>query len=227
WDGGELECNGDRLLLDACIAADSRIELACRASDELAPFTALLPGEADADEVISTWRPQPQPYLHTDGAKLPWVRAEAVRPPRRETGTGTWELLLQQGARGRYLQLRLRFFGNGTTTPWLRAMRVWYPRFSYPARFLPAVYREDATAADFVERFLANLEGINTNLEGKIAQVQALIDPRSVPAETLSWLAGWFDLALDPAWDEARRRLFVKHAMAFFQWRGTVHGIRM
>src|SRR5262249_15599988 len=48
-DGGELQCNWDRLLLDACIAADSRIELACRASDELAPFTALLPGEADAD----------------------------------------------------------------------------------------------------------------------------------------------------------------------------------
>lgn len=226
FDGGELQCSWDRVMLDACIAADSRIEVACRASDEQAPFAALSPGEDDAEEAIGTWRPQPQPYLRGDGAELPWVRAQAVRLLRRETGTGTWELLLQ-GTRGRYLQVRLRLSGNGTATPWLRAMRVWYPRFSYSARFLPAVYREDATAADFVERFLANLEGINTNLEGRIAHVEALFDPRCVPAETLSWLAGWFDLALDPTWDEDRRRLFVKNAMAFFQWRGTVHGLRM
>ncbi|MGC2775397.1 MAG: phage tail protein [Bradyrhizobium sp.] len=226
FDGGELQCVWDRLMLDACIAADSRIEIWCRASDERIRSADPSSGAADADEAIGAWRAQPSPYLRGDGAELPWVRAQAVRPPRRETGTGTWELLLQ-GARGRYLQLRLLLSGNGTATPWLRALRVWYPRFSYPQRFLPGVFREDPASADFLERFLANVEGINTKLEGNIAQVQALIDPQSAPAETLAWLAEWFDVALDPTWDEQRRRLFVKHAMTFFRWRGTVHGLRM
>jgi len=220
FDGQDLQCVWDRVLLDACCPADCRIEVWCRAADEtLAPGT-------DAEALPGTWVRQPQPRLRSDGAELPWLRVPAQGPTRRESGAGTWELLLQ-GARGRYLQLRLRLTGNGTLTPWLRALRCWYPRLSYPARFLPAVYREDPRQGDFLERFLANMEGVNTELEGRIAQAQALFDPRCVPAESLDWLASWFDLALDPAWDERRRRLLVAHAMDFFRWRGTVHGLRV
>jgi len=226
FDGLELQCVWDRVMLDACITADARVEVWCRASDERVRVDGAPPDAADAWEVVGAWHAQPLPYLRADGAELPWLRAEAARRTRRETGTGTWELLLQN-VRGRYLQLRLRLSGNGTATPWLRALRVWYPRFSYAQRFLPAVFREDAVAGDFLERFLANPEGINTGLEGRIAQIQALFDPRCAPAESLAWLAEWFDLALDPNWQDWRQRLFIKHAMDFFQWRGTVHGLRL
>ncbi len=220
FDGHDLQCVWDRVLLDACCPADCRIEIWCRTADETpAPGT-------DAAALPGIWVSQPQPRLRSDGAELPWLRAPAQGPTRREAGAGTWELLLQ-GTRGRYLQLRLRLTGNGALTPWLRALRCWYPRLSYPARFLPAVYREDPRQGDFLERFLANMEGVNTELEGRIAQAQALFDPRCVPAESLDWLASWFDLALDPAWDERRRRLLVAHAMDFFRWRGTVHGLRV
>ena len=151
----------DRVMLDACIPADSRIEVWCRAADERVPMASSSTGDANGDEVLGGWTAQPRPYLRADGAELPWLRAEAVRVTRREAGTGTWELLLQN-ARGRYLQLRLRLSGNGTVTPWVRALRAWYPRFSYPQRFLPAVYREDPFAGSFIDRFLANMEGINT-----------------------------------------------------------------
>ena len=147
-------------------------------------------------------------------------------PPAGKPAPVPGELLLQN-MRGRYLQVKLRFSGNGMVTPRLRALRAWYPRFSYPQRFLPAVYREDPAAGDFLERFLANMEGINTQIEDRIVQIQALFDPRSAPAETLEWLAAWFDVALDPKWEEWRRRLFIRHIMHFFRWRGTAHGLRL
>jgi len=224
FDGLELQCTWDRLMFDAVIGADSQVEIWCRVADEVAPSP--LAATDAVDEVIGAWITQPAPYLRDDGAELAWLSAQAARRTRRKNGVGTWELLLQ-GARGRYLQLRLRLTGNGTATPRLRAMRAWYPRFSYAQRFLPAVYREDAVAADFVERFLANFEGINTTIEERIVHVQALFDPRCAPGENLAWLASWFDVALDPSWEPWRQRLFIKHAMDFFQWRGTVHGLRM
>ncbi len=177
-------------------------------------------------EPLAPWLAQPGLRLRTDGPELPWLRAEARQPSITGAGSGTWELLLQ-GQRGRWLQLRLRLAGNGGTSPRLRALRAWYPRFSYPQRFLPAVYREAPVHADFLERFLANMEQVNTQIEDRIASVQALFDPASTPAEALDWLAAWFDLALDPAWDERRRRLLVANAPTFFRWRGTAHGLRM
>src|SRR5207249_1428742 len=90
------------------------------------------------------WVPEPSPRLRDTGPELPWLRREAARVTRRESGVGTWELLLQH-ARGRLLQLRVRLRSrSGTDTPRVRALRVWSPRFSYTQRFLPAVYREDA-----------------------------------------------------------------------------------
>jgi phage tail-like protein len=106
-------------------------------------------------------------------------------------------------------------------------LRAYYPRFSYLSNYLPGVYREDQQSASFLDRFLANVEGLYTTLEDKIAAAQILFDVRSAPREVLDWLAGWFGVALDPSWDEARRRMFIAHAMDFFQYRGTIRGLTM
>ncbi|MCA3136075.1 MAG: hypothetical protein ING70_10905 [Rhodocyclaceae bacterium] len=212
FDGKQPDCVWHRLLIDGCIPPDCRVRVWSRAGDD--------PDVLD----VQPWLEEPSPYLRSDGNELPWLRA-----PWKLSGTageGTWELLLR-GARGRYLRLRLDLEGNERNTPRLRALRVWYPRFSYLGEYLPAVYREDASSAAFLDGFLANLEGFWTATEDRMAAAQVLFDWRSAPADALEWLAGWFGVALDPAWDEQRRRLFIRHAMLFFQWRGTAHGLRL
>ena len=105
-------------------------------------------------------------------------------------------------------------------------MRAYYPRFSYLHEYLPAVYREDSRSASFLDRFLANVEGLYTVLEGQIELAEVLLDSRTAPAEYLEWLAGWFGAMMDPSWNDRRRRLFLDFAELLFRWRGTQIGMR-
>jgi phage tail-like protein len=141
-------------------------------------------------------------------------------------GLDTWELLFQK-ATGQYLQLKIVLSGNGRVTPRIRALRAYYPRFSYLNHYLPSAYREDRNSASFVDRFLSNMEGFYTSIEDRIGTVQALLDACSAPSDALDWLANWFGVALDPSWCEAKRRLFLRHAAAFFEARGTLPGLMM
>jgi len=140
--------------------------------------------------------------------------------------TGTWEILFQRIS-GRYLQLELTISGSGRATPAIRALRAWYPRFSYLEHYLPAIYREDPLWSPFFERWLANFEGLYTTLEDKIEHIAELFDPRAAPAESLEWLACWFGLVLDPQWDEPRRRLLIRHIDQLYRRRGTLYGIEI
>lgn len=209
-DGREPDCVWHRLMLDACIPPETEVRVSSRAADD------------ERELALSEWRPEPALYLRGDGPELPFLRRQSTTA----AGEGTWELLFQR-ARGRYLQLRLELKGNGRTTPRIRALRAYYPRFSYLEHYLPAVYSEDAQSASFLDRFLSNFEGIFTALEDRVAAAQALFDVRGAPADSLEWLAGWLGVALDPTWDEYRRRLFIKHAPTFFLRRGTAEGLRM
>ena len=199
-----------RLLLDGLHPAEASVTVDSRAADD-ARELARLP-----------WRPEPPlVYRRGDGSELPFAAPE---PTRKH---GTWELLFQR-ARGRYLQLRLRLTGDGRTSPRLRALRAYYPRFSYLERYLPKVYREDPESASFLDRFLANIEGIHTEIEDRIAAAQVLFDARSAAGRrALDWLLGWFDVDGRSDVARPRRRLFLRHAMEFFALRGTIPGIQL
>lgn len=208
FDGRDPQCVWHRLMLDACLPPATAIQVWSRAAD-------------DEDELFRTaWQAEPSLVRRPNGSELPFLAAPISQ------NRGTFELLLQN-AKGRYLQLQLRLTGDGRVTPRLHALRLYYPRFSYLERYLPAVYREDATSASFLDRFLANLEGTNTAIEDRIAAVQMLFDVRSAPTDALSWLASWYGVVFDPNWDETRQRLFLAYAMEFFRWRGTVRGLKM
>lgn len=206
FDGGQPGCVWHRVFLDACVPTGCSLEIASRAADALGDL-ALMP-----------WRTEPTPYRRRNGSELPWVSAPA------EADSGTWETLLQ-AASGRYLQLRLTLLGNGRATPRVSALRAYYPRFSWLEHYLPAAWRRDPLSASFIERWLANPEGIYTALEDRLAAVQSLFDARSVPPELLDWLAGWFGLSLTAGWSDQRKRLMLRHADQLFRERGTPTGL--
>jgi phage tail-like protein len=205
FDGADPQCVWHRLILDACIPHDAGLQIASRSADDLATL------------LDSPFLDEPTLVRRDDGPELPFISPS--------TTLGTSELLFQR-ARGRYVQLRMTFTGNGRQSPRIRALRAYYPRFSYLKKYMPATYA-DNDPQGFLERFLANIEGIFTPIEDRIAAVQVLFDPSTAPSEALEWLAAWFGAALDPAWDDTRRRLFIRHVMDLFQWRGTVRGIQM
>lgn len=221
-DGREPDCVWHRLLLDGCLPPETQVNVRSRASN-------------DATQWVEPWHAEPALYLRGDGSELPFAPGQ-----RRDAqaGNGTWELLIQ-AAHGQFIQLEITLAGDGRVTPQVRALRLYYPRFSYSERYLPAIYRDpeltNATAqpnhtveaATFLSRFLANFEGLFTAIEDRIAAAQVLLDARSAPADALAWLADWLGMALDPAWNVRTRRLFIRYAMHFFQYRGTRHGLIM
>ncbi len=249
-DGKTRNCTWHRVLLDACLPAETRVRVWTRAHNDL----ELLP--------TVPYAPEPDLALRRDDGELPFYRpallhkaAAGGKAPRSLDDTGVWELLIQN-TQGRYAQVRLELSGNGRVTPVIEAMRVHYPRFSYPERYLPAIYRDpaDADAASFLERLLANPEGFYSEIEGKMRDVSVLFDARSAPGDALDWLAGWYGLMVDPLWAGIqgrrvaggsrsgadaystygasyhprwdRRRLFIRYARKLYQRRGTLDGIR-
>jgi phage tail-like protein len=227
FDGHELGCVWHRFFLDACLPPEASVVVATRADDD-----------RDVLETLAFER-EPDLYRRARGAELPFVDVFETGNGQVSDERATWELLFQN-VRGRYLQIRLELTSNGRSTPYLYALRAYYPRFSYRARYLPAVYSEDPESAGFVERFLANPEGIFTELEGKIAAAAHLFDAATAPADALDWLAGWLGLAFDPIWQSLhqrwarargersavdRRRLVVRFGMRLYAARGTKEGM--
>jgi phage tail-like protein len=208
-------CVWHRLFLDAQVPTGTGVTIRARGGDD----PALLP--------LQPWLAQPAPYLRSGGPELPWLDVWADRRQADGTlpdGTGTWELLFQ-GVTGRYLQVEVTLTGGGRSSPLLRSLRAWYPRFSYPEHYLPSVYAQNQGPDRFLERFLANAEGLYTAIEEKIEHSHLLLDARTAPTADLPWLAAWFGLALDPLWDTERRRFLIRHVDRFYRSRGTVPGL--
>ena len=85
------------------------------------------------------------------------------------------DCLVQSGP-GRYLWLRLTFNSNGSDSPELRSLKVFYPRVSY-LQYLPAVYQEDENSRLFLERFLSIFQSEFDDLDRKIDGIWQLFNP--------------------------------------------------
>jgi len=119
--------------------------------------------------------------------------------------------------------------GDGRASPRLRQIRVDYGHASYLS-LLPAIYSQDASRRDFLQRFLSLHESVLGGLEGVIADLPLLFDPAAAPngefPSWLSWLAGWLAFDLNEMWSEGETRQNLAQAFQLYGQRGTVEGLR-
>lgn len=209
-DSGIAECQWHRVLLRGAIPSGTSVTVQTRTSEI-----------AEPDEIVDT---------------LPDEAWETRQVARRATNTDgsdvAWDCLVGSGP-GRFLWLRLELRGDTRMSPQLSRATLEMPRISL-ARWLPGAYREDPSAGEFTDRFLAVFDTTMRSIERQVDGQAALFDARSAPAQSgakgapdfLSWLASWVDIALDRHWPEERRRRFLRAAPALFDHRGTSRGLR-
>lgn len=150
-----------------------------------------------------------------------------------QPGDEDWDCLIQSPP-GRYLWLRLAFFGNGALTPVVRQVKVYYPRAS-SLQYLPAVYQENPESANFLDQFLSIFDTIQEGIADQIGGIARYFDPAATPTDEggsngqdfLSWLASWLGLALERHWPEEKRRQLLAKAHRLYALRGTAEGLRM
>ena len=150
-----------------------------------------------------------------------------------DTESCEWDCLAQSPP-GRYLWLRLTFTGDGTATPVLEKVKVYYPRAS-SLQYLPAVFREDSISADFTARFLSIFDSLRGITSSQITDIARYFDPKASPAnprnvggvDFLSWLATWLGLTLQNNWPVRKRRALVRQAHRLYELRGTPEGLRL
>jgi len=188
-----------------------------------------------SDLPVGVWESQPSELPYHPG----------LMPCEREVNRcGLFSALIQRAGRkvralsGRYLHVKVELSGPGNATPELFALRAYGNRFSYIEHYLPKLYWETtfkpeaddegvATQADFLERFIGNLEGVMTSLEDRIAYSDLVTRPETVPTEALAWLADWVGFQFEAGWSESQRRIFLSRALELYQWHGTVRGLSL
>jgi phage tail-like protein len=86
---------------------------------------------------------------------------------------------------------------------------------------LPVLFHDN----EFLGRYLAIFESLWEPLEQRQDHIEMYLDPQTCPATFLHWLAGWFGLALNQRWPEARQRRLLAEATELYRWRGTRYGL--
>ncbi len=134
---------------------------------------------------------------------------------------------LVSSAPGRYLWLKVTLFGDGFTTPVIESLQLSYPRQSY-LEYLPAIFSEEEQGRRFLERFLSIFQTEWDQLEKRVAEFAAYLDPGALPDKGgfLEYLASWLGITFETTWtpDQRRRLLKAIPALTFAPRQGGLPG---
>lgn len=126
------------------------------------------------------------------------------------------------GPRGRYLWLKLKFSVDNPKAelPTIKKIKLHFSAATY-LKYLPAIYQEDPTSRDFLERYLSVFETLLANLESHIDAVPLLFDVEATRSNFLPWLSTWLGTIKDENWPEEKWRVFLSRAVELYKRRGT------
>jgi phage tail-like protein len=121
---------------------------------------------------------------------------------------------------GRYLHVRLTLAGDGSASPTVQLVRI---DTDLPSGLddLPAVYREDPAAADFLRRFLALFERVTENIDDAISASAVLFDPVAADDALLPFLVEALGVEPHPTWTSAQLRRLLACLPELLRTRGT------
>lgn len=247
-DSAEVDSMWHRLYIEASIPAGCGIRVWLTASNEVKDhinddslqwfehrFGERYQQGAPSDIPVGAWMSRSSELPHHPG----------LLPCENEPGRkGLFTVLIQRGGlqvrnlRGRYLYIKVELSGPGNATPELYAARAYASRFSYVEHYLPKLYGEQtfapeadaagrATPADFLERYINNIEGLFTTIEDGIAYSDLVTRPQTVPSEALEWLSDWIGFQFEAGWSESQRRRFLDNAAELYRWHGTLRGLNL
>jgi len=160
--------------------------------------------------------------FHTSEKKDTKINCESIHWSGRRVFTKARDALIQVKP-GKYLTLRINFHREGTDSPVLKQVKIYYPRLSY-LRYLPDVYQENRESSEFLERFLSIFESAQYESEEKISSIPLHLDPMAASVEFYRWLASWLSLDLYELLGD-RNREFILRAAELYKQKGTVSGI--
>lgn len=224
-DSGIDECKWHRLALDAEIPQKSILEIYFYCSDNKSL-------KDDIDDLIRSNKKTIQEKASILDEKLHWIGPERyfsseeirlngkIDQPGQKTNETKTDLndrkltwvgskkdprnILFRGNGGRYLWLKIVLSTfDENVRPIIREMKVFYPHISY-LRYLPAIYQENESSKEFLEKLLSIFETVFNDLETEISEVFKYFDPDTTPKNFLSWLASWMNLALEEGWKEEK-----------------------
>jgi len=212
-DGGSPGVQWHKIEIDADVPDGTWLKVQTATADdpEALNNTPPIPTVGEHDDLLALTTP----------AFVPFEDADCSVPPKMPDDVPDRLILSPPG---RYLRLRVTLGSDGTATPSIRAIRVFYPRASY-LDLLPRVYRRDPQSAFFLEHFLALFEHVFTGVENRYELFTRQLNPAATPPEILTWLACLIDLTFDPSWPLVRRRALVAATMDLYATRGTPRGL--
>ena len=232
-DAGQPQASWGRLLLDACLPANTSIRVHALISDDDIDGPRL-PRTAPANQALV-------PLLQPDATPLPllnWLPVDNTPGQllfkRQDGGEQPWLVESERfdtfeavapATRGRHLWLVFELQGHSKATPKLRGVRAETPAHDWLRR-LPQLYSRPEAMRSFLQRVLAPLAGLETDVAAQSDERHALLKPCSTPAAALPWLAHWVGLTLDERWSETAHRSFIKEAPWLFRLRGTLWSLQ-
>lgn len=236
-DAEQPRARWGRLMLEACLAPNTRIVVRCLASDDDAPALDEAPRSPPANQpglLSDAYSPPLPDVLDVEALHEQPARACVIAAPSGQRGGLAGWRSARDGhqwleswcvVEGRFLWVEIELQGDGQRSPVLRAVEIEQPGHDWLQQ-LPALFSREAAAADFLRRYLAGPANLLADLGADAEQRHRLLSAEHSPPAMLDWLAGLIGLALRPAWGEGARRQLLAEAPVMAARHGTPEVLR-